>query len=488
MRRLIQWMGRNKIKSASGALGLVVVLGVASVEITSQNWFCNSCHIMNPYYDSWKAGTHKDVDCVKCHISPGVDNFIAAKMNGLGQVVDDLLHRTSTKPSASVSELSCARSGCHSVEKLQKQQIDNGRFKFQHGKHLGTKHLGVEISCGTCHAHVKGDQHFEVSTNVCITCHLVERSADATPAGGGEAMIRLAVREQRAGMPESGAAADVGADVGADHGAEKRPPSQCTACHDPPAKEFEYRGVKIDHSEYLSYGADCVSCHRGVTATPPPIEDGRCLECHTFGVERALEPREMHRVHTVGRHKIECSSCHGAVRHGPAVRAAALDQLDCRQCHIDQHTVQRDTYFNLPPKGHGFAEGPAMSPMFLTHVDCTGCHTEPRAVSTNPDGGAQVRGAVAAACDACHKKGLGEQMIPLWQRTTREQHAKISAALEAAESAGGADAAALREAKGLLNLIRADGSWGVHNPKYTQKLLDDARAKVSGGAGRGGKP
>ena len=34
------------------------------------------------------------------------------------------------------------------------------------------------------------------------------------------------------------------------------------------------------------------------------------------------------------------------------------------------------------------------------------------------------------------------------------------------------------EAQFLLELVRQDGSWGVHNPKYTQKLLDDAQQKI----------
>ncbi|MBS0196167.1 MAG: NapC/NirT family cytochrome c [Planctomycetes bacterium] len=484
MGRLIERLARHKFKVALGVLGLLTVVGIGSVELTSQSWFCNSCHIMNPYYDSWKVGSHKDVECVKCHISPGADNFVAAKLNGLGQVVDDVLHRTSTKPSASVSQFSCTRSGCHAVEKLQKMQIDNGRFKFQHGKHLGAKHLGVEISCGTCHAHVKGAQHFEVSKSVCITCHMIESAPDKIErtAGKEASVIRMVVRENHPQAPDAPAAAPA-----PEAGAEKRPPNNCTACHEPPAKEFEYRGLKIDHKQFLAEGAACESCHRGVTATPPPIDDGRCLECHTFGVERAMAPHEMHRVHTEGRHKIECFSCHGAVRHGPQVQTASLEQFDCRQCHIDQHAVQRNTYFNISSDDTPSDGPPTVSPMFLTHVDCTGCHTKPRSLHANPDSGAQVRAAGPEACDACHKAGLGAKMIPLWQKTTHEQHAKLTAALEEAESAGGADAAGLREAKRLLNMIRVDGSWGVHNPNYTQKILEQAKNAISKAKETGGK-
>lgn len=451
---------------------VMALLGTISVEATSRSSFCNSCHIMEPYYTSWKHSAHKDVECVQCHISPGVDNFIAAKLNGLGQVVDDVLHRTSTKPSASVSELSCTRSGCHTVETLGKKTIDNGRFKFDHTKHLGAKHLGVEITCGTCHSHVKGDEHFEVNTNVCITCHLVDGATGRTETVGGREtkVIHLAVRTNggvHPSHPETGP------------NGEKVPPASCTSCHEPPKGEIEFQGLKFDHAQFLAFGATCESCHHGVTATPPVIEDGRCLECHTFGVERSLETKEMHKIHTLGHHKIECFSCHGTVRHGPQVQTASLESFDCNRCHVDQHLVQRNTYFNLSESPHGPDAEQPVSPMFLAHVDCTGCHTKQRAVSVKPDSGASVMAAEPAACNRCHQAGFGEKMIPLWQKTTHGLYDQAEAGLREAEAAG-ADAAALERVRKLLNLVKTDGSWGVHNPRYTQLLLEQARDVLTG--------
>jgi hypothetical protein len=36
----------------------------------------------------------------------------------------------------------------------------------------------------------------------------------------------------------------------------------------------------------------------------------------------------------------------------------------------------------------------------------------------------------------------------------------------------------IADARGLLALVRLDGSWGVHNPPYTQKLIEQARARI----------
>lgn len=452
-----------------GSVGMVL-LATVSVEVTSQSSFCNSCHIMEPYYTSWKHSAHKDVGCVECHISPGVQNFVAAKLNGLGQVVDDVLNRTSLKPSASVSQLSCTRSGCHTVETLNKKEIQNDVFKFRHDKHLGQHHLGVEITCSTCHSHSRGDDHFQVSTNVCITCHLVGTEADSREvvSGGAATIIRLVARDALTGAGS--------AHQGIDEG-EKIPPDACTTCHDPPKGDITFQGLTFNHERFLTFGASCESCHRGVTATPPAIDDGRCLECHTFGVEKNMNVIEMHRVHTVGEHKIECTSCHGWVRHGAKVQVASMEQFDCTNCHRDQHIAQRSNYFNVD--SHATASEDRGNPMFLAHVDCTGCHVKPRTPSMKPESGAMVMAATPESCDKCHQAGYGAKMVPLWQNSTRKLFDQIEASWRAAK-AEGADASVVSDVRSILDLVKTDGSWGVHNPRRTQQLLEDARAKLRG--------
>ncbi|MEN3039698.1 MAG: NapC/NirT family cytochrome c, partial [Candidatus Kryptonium sp.] len=65
-------MKKNKIFLKFG-IGIVAVLFVLafSVEFTSRPSFCPTCHYMEPFYESWKASSHRDVTCVKCHFPPG---------------------------------------------------------------------------------------------------------------------------------------------------------------------------------------------------------------------------------------------------------------------------------------------------------------------------------------------------------------------------------------------------------------------------------
>lgn len=448
-RRLRYWL--------LAALVVVVVGSVTGVEMTSRSSFCKSCHIMEPFYESWLDDPHRDVQCVECHIAPGMENFVAAKLNGLGQVVDDMLSRTSTKPSASVSVFACTRSGCHVIDEINTDNGGDRPYFFNHRKHLDIEYKGIAIKCTTCHSHFKGDRHFEVNTNTCVTCHL------APAVAGGHAPRVLAADST--------------------HGpAETVAPANCENCHAAPDKPIQHNGLTIDHGEYVRFGASCDACHRGTTAEPMPVGDTQCLSCHVFGMERAGDVETMHRVHTEGEHKVECFNCHGVTPHGPDAEAMSLETFDCRSCHAGQHDVQRSAY----TFANGHAARPAgdtpVSPMFLVHVDCTGCHVARSAVRPDLDNGATVARASAEACDACHRAGLGAQMIPLWQRTTRQLYDEVVAMLPTADDpwadASPEAAAQVDAARRLLDLIRIDGSWGVHNPQYTEQLIEQARAGV----------
>jgi len=458
------WWAKRWRKRLGIAGAVMLVMSIVSVEVTSQSWFCNSCHIMGPYYKSWQTGTHKSVDCVACHIPPGTKNFIVAKLNGAGQVVDDLLSRTSSKPSASVSDFACTRAGCHDIAKLKAEPKKGGKYLFEHGKHLGLETSGIEVHCTTCHSHVKGSNHFEVNTNSCVSCHLLKP---------GEQVAK------GARMPPVLAATP----AVAKHAGPKVASNDCRTCHDAPSKPIEYRGMKVVHAEYVAYGAACESCHSGVTEKPRPMRDEACFTCHEFGLEKLGSVEETHKVHSTGRHKVECFSCHGEPKHGPAAQSMQLAEVDCRSCHIGQHQVQKSTYTHAPPEAgsataHVPADAGALSPMFMVHVSCSGCHTQARPVTGKAGSGAVVMAASKTSCDNCHKDGAGEQ-VPLWQKATHQLYDGVTAMMPPIDRPlDKRQRQLVAEARSTLELVRLDGSWGVHNPRYTQKLLEEAQRKL----------
>ena len=261
-------------------------------------------------------------------------------------------------------------------------------------------------------------------------------------------------------------------------GAAKHASSDCRSCHTAPGKPVEYRGLKVVHAEYVAYGANCESCHSNVTEPARKIRDDTCFTCHEFGVSKHKTVEETHRIHSVGRHKVECFSCHGEPAHGPKAQEVHLAQLDCASCHKGQHAVQQNAYLTRETVAHAPSAGGAVSPMFLAHVACSGCHVEQKPVSVKPGSGALVMAASKAACDNCHKPGFGD-VVDLWQKNTKQMYEGVTAMLPSESKPLSPLQRQLRgEATTLLELVRQDGSWGVHNPKYTQKLLETAQSRI----------
>src|SRR5262245_36061957 len=140
------WRQRMKRWSVRAAIILVVLLllggslvGVAEHR-TSQPQFCASCHIMEPYYESWHADMHGsklDVACVECHYAPGEQFTFHAKLRGLSQVASYFSGRYgATRPRAHVSNESCLTSKCHGDRKFMDKAMQLGTVQFTHAKHL----------------------------------------------------------------------------------------------------------------------------------------------------------------------------------------------------------------------------------------------------------------------------------------------------------------------------------------------------------------
>lgn len=429
-------------------LGLLGLCGVGAVELTSEPAFCDSCHIMNHYYASWRTSPHAQVNCLKCHLEPGFTGLVKGKLNGLAQLVDCAVGREGTKPSATVLDQSCLRSGCHSLDQLKNDTRKYHGVKFNHTAHIDHVVDGIAITCGTCHSHYEGTDHFSINKEACFTCHFL---------GGGSS----------------------------DHRAVQ---VRCQRCHEVPNKVIHRGLVDINHKEFVSYHANCEqSCHRNEVVHLKPVKETTCLSCHDYGLDPNVSVEELHREHT-GQEKIECFSCHGEVRHGQTKIMNVTAMMNCQSCHSDTHQVQRRIYGMQHPTGPENSDR-VLSPMFLTHVQCTGCHIKRVAKHQGAlDSFGTVAEAAPAGCDNCHEPGTGNKYIPFWQKRIktlytqidqRIQHLEDQAQLRPSQRASLLDKAA--RARAILDSVQRDGSWGVHNFKYTEALLLNAKRIVTNG-------
>ena len=404
---------------------------------------------MNDYYASWKTSGHSSVNCLECHLQPGFAGFVKGKINGLAQAVDCAVGRVGTKPSATVADASCLRPECHNVEEIASKEMDYNGVKFPHERHLSKVVDGIKISCGTCHSHFEGNEHFSVSHEVCFTCHFLRQ----TDAGGQ--IVK----------------------------------TKCQNCHRVPDAPIKRGLVTIDHAQFVAYNANCEqSCHKNEIQTTSKVGERVCLNCHSFSKDPGADHVELHQAHTAGE-KVECFACHGQVPHGQTAVASLEVMMDCRNCHSDTHQVQRTIYTTQSPTQEQAAQR-VLSPMFMTHVECIACHIERvQKKSGALDSFGTVARAVPRACDTCHEKGTGEKYVPFWQGSIKAKFEQVKTRLESLEALAKArtDAEAgkqlrdkTEQARLILESVAADGSWGVHNFKYTEAMLIRAEQILSG--------
>jgi hypothetical protein len=111
---------RNRILFVA-ALTVVNVMflgfaGKASIEYMDSPKFCGTaCHtVMQPEWSAYQQSPHANVACTECHIGAGTTSYLAAKVNGVGQVLKlatSSYHRPILPP-APLHADTCT--GCHS--------------------------------------------------------------------------------------------------------------------------------------------------------------------------------------------------------------------------------------------------------------------------------------------------------------------------------------------------------------------------------------
>ena len=316
---------RSNVKKIVLLLLVIILAGSGGlITVSEQTWFCNSCHIMNPYYASWKASGHSEVNCLECHIDPGFAGIVRAKLNGIAQAVDYSLGRNGTKPNALVKDDSCLRDGCHVKESLLTEPVTtvNNLYKFSHQGHIDATVSGLPLLCTTCHSHFEGKEHFKISTQVCFICHF-------SKADNGSVAHLINTR--------------------------------CWDCHDAPGKSLTQGGVVIDHSKFILAQLDCEQmCHNKQVDPNTLVQDVRCLDCHDFQNREQYTAKELHLSHSK-KDKVECLACHEMINHTARPIKKHHTSLKCDKCHkvpFEAARLAKIEFIKMPG-------------------DCSFCHTDP---------------------------------------------------------------------------------------------------------------
>jgi predicted CXXCH cytochrome family protein len=415
--------------SAALALGLGLVLVVFAAQMSSTPTFCGSCHIMKPYYESWKHSKHSRIACVECHIAPGITSEIRKKYEALSMVAKYFTGTYSTNPWVQVDDAACLR--CHERRLLEGKEVFHNVL-FDHRPHLTESRRGLKLRCTSCHSQIVQGSHISVTSSTCALCHFKNQPLNT---GTG----------------------------------------RCLNCHQIPERVLTTAGTTFDHSEVRRLDMDCRSCHAGVVRGDGTVPRERCVTCHNQAdrLARFGDRDFLHRMH-VSEHKVNCMNCHLEIQHGKAEHPMVASAAGCESCHGGGHSPQRDLYAGVGGRGVPRMPGP----MFAAGVSCEGCHNPSVSVAASNDPFAErTQKASEVSCMSCHGPGY-RQIFFAWKEAVRSRLAAMRAQLAASAGAMGANApAAWRDAQ--YNVALVDRGKGVHNVNYAYALLEKAHEQMN---------
>ena len=432
-----------KVLAIGGVLG-VAVMGYM-VYYTTTPGFCNSCHIMKPYYDAWKTSKHKNVTCVACHYSPEPKKLLWAKFQAINSVVQYATKKYSSKPYAQIDDASCLRSGCHAKNLLMSNKLIYKKgIRFDHKFHLGDLRRGKQLRCTSCHSQMVVGTHVEVTDSTCFLCHFRHKP------------------EQKGMLPLG----------------------NCTTCHEYPKKDIQLQGVTFNHQDFAgSRHVACEKCHLDVIQGEGRAHKEKCYDCHNEPqrLARYDDVTFMHDTH-IAKRKVNCTRCHDEIKHGMKISKARFMEYNCNVCHAETHSGPKQMF--MGEGGRGVATTP--SHMFIFRLDCLACHVLPKGAEMG--GGRNGRTFVAAekACTHCHGnqyKGMLKDWKDTFDVLLTDIEPKLNAARQVLKKSGKAEGKK-QDARKLYEDARYNVDFvkvgkGVHNPFYAAELIQVADSNLN---------
>ncbi len=408
----MRWMSYSAALIA--ATGLIVLL--LMVQASSQPTFCGTCHIMAPYYESWKHSSHQDVDCVDCHIPPGVSHELRKKWEALSMVASYFTGTYGTNPWTEIDDSACLQ--CHERRLLSSQELF-GDVLFDHSPHLSELRKGKKLRCTSCHSQIVQGQHIAVTASTCILCHF----------------------------------------KGEQFGQDTR---QCTLCHTVPDNVITKGLLTFDHGDVERFDMNCESCHAGSSSpTDGRVPRERCFTCHNEDTRLAEygDTDLMHRMH-VTDHKVDCLNCHLEIQHGASRHLGnELAETQCASCHDLGHSRQHSLYAGIGGRG----VPPMPAPMFLAGVSCESCHQQWAGHDSQSALGTEI------SCMSCH----GPRYRPVyfrWKETMASRTRALRSQFDrTAALFAGTEPEPLQNARHNLELV--ENGRGVHNVRFSYALL-----------------
>ncbi len=435
---------KKRDKKAVKILSIVTILSiiccVTLIVITAHKpgsaEFCARCHSMEQSYNSWNDTVACNTGCLSCHAHDNSGRMLSVE----------------------IEDSNCTNTECHPLEKLT-SEVSNYKeaFTFNHQTHLKEFPTNLKLRCIGCHSYLDNDvhgeggvKHFGIDQDACFVCHFTR----------GENPILTAK--------------------------DKIEVDECSLCHKNVDVKVMIYENEFDHLEFeKERKVKCKNCHLDTVHGGGGVEHRSCYHCHTKIPKEYQGADLMHSGH-VEKHKVPCSPCHNKILHewGDEYIANILPLRDSVTGNEDSpsapgansrplrkvvsvDTKDQDSVFDKEPYliqrevyagkgGVGIVESP--DPMYLAIVNCIACHKN-RDMSVHP-----------MTCNVCHKKGFHKTMAEQKEYITSLLYI-LSGLLEKPPEKD-ISSTLINEARHNYDLVVTDGSFGVHNIKYVNDLMN----------------
>ncbi len=436
-RRFLIRLRRRLLYVIAGCFASVFIALLGLAKYSESPGFCNSCHIMNPYFKAWSTSKHNMVACVECHYPPGSPRtHLWKKFQALSQVAKYITRTYSSRPFAEIEDAACLE--CHSTRLLEGKLVTKRGIHFDHRGHLTTTRRDRKLACTSCHGQMVVGNHMEVTWNTCYLCHF----------------------------------------KGMKHGRELEPIGGCFSCHDLPKKDIALGAMTYNHQDYVGKKhIDCTDCHLDVIKGNGTAPKDRCFTCHNQPekLKKYTDMPFLHENH-ITKHNVACFHCHTEITHKVTLPTKKQMGSDCGMCHFDKHTAQRDFYLGVGAKG---VKG-MPSPMYLANVDCLGCHIS----KTNGEGklsefkGETFKAPGEEGCIRCHGetyRNMTTSSINVIMSELKAVRGKVQKAeaetqkLALPQKEKDETQTQLAEVKHNLKFI--EGAHAIHNIYYAAQIL-----------------
>jgi len=330
--------------AATGAI--VIVILSMSVAVTAGTYLCGqTCHIVNPQYQSWRRSSHSNVPCYRCHVGSSPIAWLQHVV--IAQPTNTLKLLRLGEPAPLNPDNRAARfipsdrcTGCH--EDSARSTKVAGRSRKRHAEHAA-----AGVACVQCHnrvAHKSAERYgplreaapsFEYADYLtmrsgCWRCHSASASYRDDRLLDELGLAELPATDCRschagaAPSPDSGSLDHASPGWGrARHGrVAARDYGECLVCH---PRRTAYRETP-----------NCKDCHNGI-AMPHNIGKGERFYASETGFPKWA------REHAGFEDSPErCAQCH---------RDERANDL-CAQCHHERYLESTATTATTWPRAH----------------------------------------------------------------------------------------------------------------------------------------